>query len=100
MKLSKAQADLVAAIKDGEWELATSTGIRAQAWIQKGGACKGGEMKTVGWATLAALKRMGAIKAVEPLPKDPNWLTRYAAISRPLAVRAQKSVNQGQEGAR
>jgi hypothetical protein len=59
--LSKTQRDVIDLMKNG-WQLATNGGIDGGAWIQKGGAGRGGESKTVNMQTVHGLYLRGVIR--------------------------------------
>jgi hypothetical protein len=64
MKLSKAQAAIIDALKNG-WELGVSEGYQSSIWIQEGGAGRGGKRKTVSSITFQILRKGGHLKLVE-----------------------------------
>lgn len=75
--------EVVALIKDGEWELGYGDGIRSDGrfWIQQGGLTKGGKTKEVRYGTIKALQRRKLIEIVPKQPKQPFWLRRYRYVS-------------------
>lgn len=72
-KLSWAMQNVVDFMSAG-YELGTSGGLRAHAWLQRPGLGRGGTTKSVSWATFHALfSRQMIQRSVED---DHRW-TRY-----------------------
>lgn len=62
------------------WELAVTRGVRgdARVSVQKGGAGRGGEVKTVSWAVYEAMRKRNEIVKVVEAEKDRKfWRDRY-----------------------
>lgn len=60
MKLSKAQAEVVAKMEAG-WELGWSSSMDGRVWLQEGGVGKGGQSLNIRTSTATALKKAGVI---------------------------------------
>lgn len=74
--------EVIALIKDGEWELGYGDGSRGDGrfWVQQGGLCKGGKTKTVRTGTVRALEKRKLVEVVPKEPKQPFWLRRYRYV--------------------
>ena len=61
MKLTPQQQAIVDKMRDG-WELASNMTMEGGAWIQRGGAGRGGEYQAVNGNTFDALYKKGVIR--------------------------------------
>lgn len=68
--LSKVQAEVLALLQSGEWELGESVArlSGSRYWLQKGGVGRGGESREVRWSTAKALIDAGLIEAPYAFP--------------------------------
>lgn len=74
MKLNTKQRDILYKMANG-WELAESTNAFGGAWIQKGGAGRGGESIIIHGNTLQALYTRGLIQQIYASPTAKFILT-------------------------
>ncbi|MBV6747277.1 hypothetical protein [Xanthomonas vasicola] len=60
-KMSPTQQEVVALMRDG-WELGVREGLDSRCWLQRNGVGAGGESKSVGIGTYAAVAKRGVFK--------------------------------------